>query len=130
MVAYKVVEHETEEEVRKFLEDATKNQDRIAITTDLKPEYRTPINDLKFLHQFCKFHFKQNNNKIIRDYVKENNLPEDKIKEFKSYLPRLYEIYDVESQDEVYSIIDKLRKDKKEFPEVIQNIFDNKLAPY
>ena len=130
VVAYKVVEHETEEEVKKFLEEATRNQDRTAITTDLKPEYRKPINDLKFKHQFCKFHFKQNNNKIIRDYVKENNLPDEKIKEFKSYLPKLYEIYDVETQDEVYSVIEKLRKDKKDFPQVIQDIFDNKLAPY
>lgn len=118
------------EEVRKFLEEATRNQDRNAITTDLKPEYRKPINDLKFKHQFCKFHFKQNNNKIIRDYVKENNLPKEKIKEFKSYLSKLYEIYNVETQDEVYFVIEKLREDKKDFPQVIQDIFDNKLAHY
>ena len=130
VVAYKVVEHETEEEVRKFLEEATKNQERISITTDLKQEYRKPINELKFKHQFCIFHFKQNINKTIREYVEENNLPEEKIKEFKSYLPRLYEIFDVENQEEVYSIIEKLRKDKEDFPQVIQDIFDNKLAPY
>ena len=40
----------------------------------------SPINALRFKHQFCKFHFKQNNNKIIRKYVKDNNLPEEKNK--------------------------------------------------
>ena len=48
--------------------------------------------------------------------MKENNLPIEKIKEFNSYLSKLYEIYNVETQDEVYSVIEKLREDKKDFP--------------
>ena len=36
IVAYKIVEHETKEEVYKFLSETTRNQPRIAITTDLK----------------------------------------------------------------------------------------------
>lgn len=51
IVAYKVVEHETEE-VLKFLTETSFNQERKAITTDLKPEFRTPINSLCFNHQF------------------------------------------------------------------------------
>lgn len=130
IVAYKVVEHETEEDVLNFLKEATSNQDRIAITTDLKPEYMSPINALGFKHQFCKFHFKQNNNKIIRKYVKDNNLPDEKIKEYKKFLPELYEIYEVETQTEVEKIVKKLKKKINEFPEVIQYIINEKLAPY
>ena len=130
IVAYKVVEHETEEEVLKFLKEATSNQDRIAITTDLKPEYMSPINALGFKHQFCKFHFKQNNNRIIRKYVKDNNLPEEKIKEYKKFLPELYEIYDVKTQTEVVKIVENLKKKINDFPEVIQYIINEKLAPY
>ena len=129
IVAYKIVEHETEKEVYKFLSQATQNQPRIAITTDLKQDYRKPISDLKFEHQFCHFHFKQNVNKTIREYVKENNLPESKIKEFKSYLPKLYAIFDLESMTEVDEMMDNLRKIINEFPEIIQEIFNDKFAP-
>lgn len=69
LVDYKIVEHETSEEVYKFLHDATLNQPRIAITTDLHNAYRKPIQDLGFQHQFCEFHIKQNINKYIYDYV-------------------------------------------------------------
>lgn len=48
IVAYKVVEDETEEEVLNFFTEATSNQDRIAITADLKPEYMSSINVLGF----------------------------------------------------------------------------------
>ena len=71
VVAYKVVEHETEQEVYKFLREATRNQKRIGITTDLKKEYQKPINDLKFKHQFCIFHFKKSINEHI--YVAVEN---------------------------------------------------------
>ena len=55
IVAYKLVEKETEEVIYNFLRDVTVNQPRIAITTDLKIEYRKPIVRLNFKHQFCIF---------------------------------------------------------------------------
>ena len=90
----------------------------------------SPINALGFKHQFCKFHSKQNNNRIIRKYVKDNNLPEEKIKEYKKFLPELYEIYDVKTQTEVAKIVENLKKKINDFPEVIQYIINEKLAPY
>ena len=130
IVAYKVVEHETEEEVYEFLREATRNQPRIAITTDLKKEYLKPISDLKFKHQFCLFHFKKNINTYIYNYVKNNNLSDEKKKEFKSYLRKIYEIFNSKDMTEVYQIVNKLNKDKHEFPQVIREILDKKVLSY
>lgn len=58
IVAYKLVEKETEEVIYNFLREATVNQPWIGITTDLKMEYRNPITKLNFKHQFCIFHAK------------------------------------------------------------------------
>ena len=58
IVAYKLVEEETEEVVYDFLREATCNQPRNAITSDLKMEYRKPIAQLKFKHQFLHISFK------------------------------------------------------------------------
>ena len=58
IVAYKLVEEETEEVVYDFLREATCNHPRNAITTDLKIEYRKPIAQLKFKHQFLHISFK------------------------------------------------------------------------
>lgn len=130
LVSYKIVEKETEEEVYNFLREATRNQPRKGITTDLKHEYRRPIDRLNFEHQFCLFHFKENVNRKISDYVKNNNLPEEKIKEYKSYLPELYCVFDMEDMNEVQKIFDKLREDIKKFPKIIQDIIQNDFLPY
>ena len=130
IVAYKVVKHENEQEVYNFLREATLNQPRIAITTDLKKEYRRPINNLKFKHQFCLFHFKKSINDHIYRYIKDNDLSIEKKKEIKSYLPRIYEVFDAENMIGVDKIVNKLKKDRNKFPQVIKDILDKKFLPY
>ena len=130
IVAYKLVEKETEEVIYNFLREATHNQPRIGITTDLKIEYRNPIAKLNFKHQFCIFHAKQNIQRYIRDYVKENNLPDEKIGEYYKYLKEIYKIFYVDSQLKVLEIIDDLKKRAEEFPEVINEIINKKIQPY
>lgn len=129
VVAYKIVEEETEEVIYDFLREATRNQDRIAITTDLKQEYRKPISDLKFTHQFCVFHAKKSYNTFIRKYVKDNGLPEEKIDEYKGYLPEICEFFYAESREEVLKIVNNLMKNLNKFPEVIQQIIKDKIRP-
>ena len=53
LVDYKIVKEENSTEVYNFLRNATLNQPRKAITTDLHIAYRKPIQDLAFKHQFC-----------------------------------------------------------------------------
>ena len=129
IISYKVVEQETEEEIYKFLRESTRNQPRIAITTDLKHEYKTPINQLGFKHQYCIFHFKQNINKTIRNYVLDNKLSEDKIKEFKSYLPEIYEIFNQNNIKEINDVLNNLKKNINNYPSIIKKIIKDKILP-
>ncbi|WP_323736514.1 hypothetical protein PXD04_00650 [Methanosphaera sp. ISO3-F5] len=56
--------------------------------------------------------------------------PRKKIKEYKKFLPELYEIYDVKTQTEVVKIVENLKNKINDFPEVIQYIINEKSAPY
>ena len=84
LVDYKIVEEENSKTVYDFLREATRNQPRKSITTDLHFAYRKPIQDLGFKHQFCEFHAKQVINKYIYDYVKRINSQKRNIKNIKS----------------------------------------------
>jgi hypothetical protein len=57
------------------------------------------------LHIPCK-----NIQRYIRDYVKENNLPDDKIGEYYKYLKEIYKIFYADSQLKVLKKIDDLKK--------------------
>ena len=96
----------------------------------MKIEYRKPIAKLGFEHQFCIFHAKKIIQRYIRDYVKDNNLPEEKIREYYTYLKEVYAIFYAESRLEVLEIVEDLQKRSDEFPEVINEIIKKKIQPY
>ena len=50
-----------------------------SVTTDLKEEYRKPIDTLIRDHQFCQFHLQQKINRDLKKFIKENNLNENEI---------------------------------------------------
>ncbi|WP_323736786.1 hypothetical protein PXD04_02130 [Methanosphaera sp. ISO3-F5] len=109
LVDYKIVKEENSTEVYNFLRNATLNQPRKAITTDLHIAYRKPIQDLGFKHQFCEFYAKQNINKYLYNHVKENNIAKETHKEYiKKYLEEVYQIYEVENRFEVLDILDNI----------------------
>ncbi|WP_323736288.1 hypothetical protein PXD04_10455 [Methanosphaera sp. ISO3-F5] len=130
LVDYKIVEEENSTEVYNFLRNATLNQPRKAITTDLHIAYRKPIQDLGFKHQFCEFHTKQNINKYLYNHVKENNISKKTHKEYKKYLEEIYQIYESNNRFEVLDILDNLSGRREEFPDVINEIIDKKIRPY
>ena len=130
LVDYKIVEEENSKTVYDFLRKATHNQPRKAITTDLHFAYRKPIQDLGFKHQFCEFHTKQNINKYIYDYVKNNKLTKKEHKEYKKYLKEVYKIYNAKDRFEVLDIINKLSCNCDKFPNVINEVIDKKIRPY
>jgi len=129
-VDYKIVKEENSETVYDFLRKATLNQPRKAITTDLHFAYRKPIQDLGFKHQLCEFHTKQNINKYLYNYVKDNNITKKTHKEFKKYLKEVYQIYEADNRFEVLDILDNLSGRREEFPDVINEIIDKKIRPY
>ena len=70
---------EKEKEICTFLRESTRNQSKKSVTTDLKEEYRKPIDKLMMDHQFCQFHLQQKINRDLKKFIKENNLNENEI---------------------------------------------------
>ncbi|WP_299524746.1 hypothetical protein [uncultured Methanobrevibacter sp.] len=50
-----MVELEDSETIYQFLDDSLRNQKKISIGTDLKPEYSKAIDKLKVKHHFVNF---------------------------------------------------------------------------
>jgi len=63
-----------------FLEQNTRNINKISITTDLDEKYKPIIENLGFKHQWCLFHALKNN-KIIKKYIQENEIDKEEIEE-------------------------------------------------
>jgi len=68
--------------IRDFLEQNTRNINKVSITTDLDEKYKPIIEKLGFKHQWCLFHALKNN-KIIKKYIQENEIDKEEIKEIR-----------------------------------------------
>jgi len=55
--------------IREFLEQNTRNINKISITTDLNEKYKPIIEKLGFKHQWCLFHTLKNFKKFIKKYI-------------------------------------------------------------
>jgi len=66
--------------IREFLEQNTRNINKLSITT-----YKPIIEKLGFKHQWCLFHALKNN-KIIKKYIQENELNKEEIEEIRKKL--------------------------------------------
>ena len=76
---YDFIEDFVEIESKTFLKiDKAKCKSK-SVTTDLKEEYRKPIDKLMMDHQFCQFHLQQKINRDLKKFIKENNLNENEI---------------------------------------------------
>jgi len=69
--------------IREFLEQNTRNINKISITTDLDEKYKPIIEKLGFKHQWCLFHALKNFKKIIKKYIQENELNKEEIEEIR-----------------------------------------------
>ena len=68
-----------------------------SVTTDLKEEYRKPIDTLIRDHQFCQFHLQQKINRDLKKFIKENNLNENEINKLYQQKKRINSIIYVEN---------------------------------
>ena len=74
---YDFIEDFVEIESKTFLKiDKAKCKSK-SVITDLKEEYRKPIDKLMIDHQFCQFHLQQKINRDLKKFIKENNLNEN-----------------------------------------------------
>ena len=108
IVAIDIYPNESEKNVKEFLSKSTQNQKRISITTDLKIEYRITINQLRFKHQFCKFHTKQKLNKDIHNYLTQEKVSKKEKKEIIKIKEDIFKILDCNNSNIAKQKLDKL----------------------
>lgn len=130
LVSVDLVPNESEKTIKNFLTKSTKNQKRIAITTDLKIEYRRPITELRFKHQFCKFHTKQKINRDIKKYIKQNKLTKKEEKEIEKLKKEIFKILDSKKIETSKKILKKLIEENKENNNIIIEILWEFIIPY
>ncbi|WP_295723166.1 DDE-type integrase/transposase/recombinase [uncultured Methanobrevibacter sp.] len=122
LVSIKLVESEDSKTIYQFLHESLRNQKKISIGTDLKHEYREAIDKLNVKHHFCRFHVKQNLNKIFKDYIYQNQVTDEENEILTQLKEDIYEILDAESVVDAKKLRDKLINNK--YPE---NNFINKI---
>ena len=130
IVAIDIYSNESEKNVKEFLSKSTQNQKRISITTDLKIDYRIPINQLRFKHQFCKFHTKQKLNRDIHNYITQEKVSKKEKKEILKIKEDIFKILDCNDNNIAKQKLNKLKKYAKSVKNVISKIIWKFIYPY
>lgn len=79
IIADKIYDSETKENIIEFLETYTKNITVKCITTDLATSYKPILNKLGYNQQFCLFHTKMNINKYINHKINRLHKSRDNV---------------------------------------------------
>jgi len=130
VVADDIYSKENSKNVKEFLDKNTRNKNKIAITTDLDDKYKPIIEKLGFKHQWCLFHAFKNLNKVIKKYVKENDLSDEEIDKIREEKLELFSLFDSKDFKSARNKFDKILSKVKEFSEVIQSIIIDSFMPY
>jgi transposase-like protein len=130
VIADEFYSEETSANIKDFLERSTFNQDKFAITSDLKEEYKPVIEKLGFKHQWCTIHGTKNINKHIKEYFKENKVSEDEKEIIKIYKQDIFNLFKSKSYKEARKDFNNMLEIVDEYPIIIQDILINLIMPY
>ena len=129
VVSIKLVKSEDEKTIYKFLNNALRNQKKHAITSDLKKEYKRPIEKIGAKHHYCIFHTKQKINRDICNYIRDNN-PSDEEKEYIDCMKKeIFKIMDAKDIVTAETLRDKFWKFPKEKSPIIFKILRTFILP-
>ena len=108
LVSVKLVDSEDSKTIYQFLNESLRNQKKISIGTDLKPEYREAIDKLKVKHHFYKFYVKQAINKRFKDYFDKNQLTDEEKEILTDLKQDIYKVLDAETLNDAKKLRDML----------------------
>ena len=74
LVDYKILGDLKKDTVKNFIKEATKEHEKIAITTDGRKIYKDIVESLKFIHNLCIFHLIKDLNEIVYKKTKNKKL--------------------------------------------------------
>jgi len=130
IVADEIYSKENSTNIQKFLEESTRNQKKIAITSDLKEEYKPVIEGLEFKHQWCLFHVFKNINKKIQEYIRDNELSDEELDNIRQEKLEIFSLFNSKSFKEARTRMDEILNQIKDYSKVIQSIIMDSLMPY
>ena len=128
-VADEIYPKETKKYINKFLDLNTCNQNRISITSDLDDKYKPIIEKLGFKHQWCLVHARKNINKIIKEYIKENNIEKNDIERIKDHKHKIFDLFESTSYNEARNDFNDMLKKVEDYPEIIRQIILKQIMP-
>ena len=112
---YDFIEDFVEIESKTFLKiDKAKCKSK-SVITDLKEEYRKPIDKLMMDHQFCQFHLQQKINRDLKKFIKENNLNENEINKLYQQKKRINLIIYTQTIKNARKILEDILNNKKNY---------------
>ena len=140
--------------IKNFIKNSIPDKDRVAIITDLKPEYDSIMNELSFVHQHCTFHLEKNIKTKMKEEIRKdminyrfelkNNHPEysddeldEIIKEEKKevkeeiwgYIKEFMQIFKQPTFNEAINYINHLKKEIKYFPKHLSEYLNKNFFP-
>ena len=130
LVGRSLVDSETTEIVENFLNETLRNQDKKAITTDLKKEYLPAVSRVGVKHQFCIFHVMKTISKRINEDIRKNNYSKaenDTIFEYKTFI---FDMLKADTFKEAENIKNNLINKNKDLPDIINKILWDFIIPY
>ncbi|WP_157809735.1 hypothetical protein [Methanobacterium subterraneum] len=130
IVADEIYSKENSTNIQKFLEESTRNQKKIAITSDLDEKYKPIIEGLEFTHQWCLFHVFKNINKKIKEYIRDNELSDDELENIRQEKLEIFSLFNSKSFKEARTRMDEILNQIKDYSKVIQSIIMDSLMPY
>ena len=130
IVADEIYSEENSTNIREFLEESTRNKNKIAVTSDLNDKYKPIIEELGFKHQWCLFHVFKNINKKIKDYTRDNQLSDDEIYKIRQEKLDLFSLFDSESYKNARNKMNEILNQIRDYSKIIQSITMDLLRPY
>lgn len=153
-VASMLSEKLSKDVIKNFIDNSIPPKDRIAIVTDLKPEYDEIMEELGFVHQHCTFHLERNikntmEKKINKDMIYyrvklKNNHPEyseydleelikKEKKDVKSkmweYIDEFMELFKQPTFDDAIEYINFLKGEMKNYSTHLANYLEKNFFP-
>ena len=130
IIADEIYSKENSTNIQKFLEESTRNQKKIAITSDLDEKYKPIIEGLEFTHQWCLVHVFKNINKKIKEYIRDNELSDDELENIRQEKLEIFSLFNSKSFKEARNRMDEILNQIKDYSKVIQSIIMDSLMPY
>jgi transposase-like protein len=130
IVADEIYSEENSTNIKEFLEESTRNKNKIAVTSDLDDKYKPIIELLGFKHQWCLFHVFKNINKKIKDYTRDKELTDDEIDKIRQEKLDLFSLFDSESFKNARNNMKEILNQIRDYSKIIQSITMDLLMPY